>query len=106
MADHRINTTIGAATGLTATAIEQFKSSLRGGLLCPGDAHYDSARALHNGMLPFASGGLYVHYEADHDVDRVKAAYSPTKYARLVAVKAKYDPTNLFRLNQNIKPVG
>jgi hypothetical protein len=44
--------------------------------------------------------------KADHAVDRVKAAYSSTKYARLVAVKTKYDPPNFFRLNQNIKPAG
>jgi FAD/FMN-containing dehydrogenase len=63
-------------------------------------------RELWGALQPFSSGGLYVNYEAEHDVDRVKAAYSPTKYARLVAVKEKYDPTNLFRLNQNIKPAG
>jgi hypothetical protein len=57
-------------------------------------------------MMPFSSGGLYVNCESEHDVDRVKAACSPAKYARLVAVKAKYDPTNLFRLKQNIKPAG
>src|SRR5262247_3735296 len=51
MADQRINTTSGAETGLTATAIEQFKSSLRGELLCPGDDHYDSTRTIHNGMI-------------------------------------------------------
>ncbi|HEY7493975.1 MAG TPA: FAD-dependent oxidoreductase, partial [Candidatus Tectomicrobia bacterium] len=51
MADQRINTTSGTEIGLTATAIEQFKGSLRGELLCPGDDHYDSARAIHNGMI-------------------------------------------------------
>jgi FAD/FMN-containing dehydrogenase len=63
-------------------------------------------RELWGALQPFSSGGLYVNYEAEHDVDRVKAAYSPAKYARLVAVKAKYDPANLFRLNQNIPPSG
>jgi len=61
-------------------------------------------RDLWGALQPFSSGGLYVNYEAEHDVGRVQAAYSPTKYARLVALKNKYDPANLFRLNQNIMP--
>ena len=61
-------------------------------------------RGLWEAMQPFASGEVYVNYETDQGVDRVKAAYSPTTYARLVALKNKYDPTNLFRVNQNIKP--
>jgi FAD/FMN-containing dehydrogenase len=61
-------------------------------------------RELWGALQPFSSGGLYVNYEADQDIDRVKAAYGPAKYAKLVALKDKYDPTNLFRLNQNIKP--
>lgn len=58
-------------------------------------------------IQPYSTGGVYVNYlggEADEGPERIKAAYSPEKYARLVALKNKYDPTNLFRLNQNIKP--
>ena len=61
-------------------------------------------REFWNGMQPFSSGGFYVNYEADVAPERVKAAYGPEKYERLVALKNKYDPANLFRLNQNIKP--
>jgi hypothetical protein len=51
MVDQRITTTSGAETVLQAATIEQFKGSVRGELLCPGDAHYDSARSIHNGMI-------------------------------------------------------
>ena len=40
-------------------------------------------RELWGALQPFSSGGLYVNYEAEHDVGRVQAAYSPAKYARL-----------------------
>jgi hypothetical protein len=63
-------------------------------------------RGLWGARQPFSSGGLYVNYEAEHDRGRGQAAYSPAKYTRLAAVKATYDPTNLFRLNQNIPPAG
>jgi FAD/FMN-containing dehydrogenase len=56
-------------------------------------------------MQPFAAGGVYVNYVGEEGADRVKAAYG-RNYDRLVAVKTAYDPTNLFRLNQNIPPVG
>jgi len=58
-------------------------------------------------MQPWSTGGVYVNYlgkEADEGAGRIEAAYGPEKYARLVALKNKYDPGNLFRLNQNIKP--
>ena len=58
-------------------------------------------------MQPYSTSGVYVNYlgrEADEGADRVKSAYGPEKYQRLVALKNKYDPTNLFRLNQNVRP--
>ena len=64
-------------------------------------------RDLWGAMELYSSGGVYVNYlgqEADEGAERVKSAYGREKYARLVALKEKYDPTNLFRLNQNIKP--
>ena len=67
------------------------------------------ARGLWEAMQPFSTGGVYVNYlgqEADEGAERVQAAYGPAKYARLVTLKNKYDPTNFFRLNQNIKPTA
>ena len=54
-------------------------------------------------MRPFESEAAYVNYLGTEGQDRIRAAYGE-KYERLVALKNKYDPTNLFRLNQNIKP--
>jgi hypothetical protein len=51
----------------------------------------------------FASGGVYVNFLSADESDRVRSAYGPN-YDRLVQVKRKYDPNNLFRINQNIKP--
>jgi hypothetical protein len=61
-------------------------------------------RDLWQAMQPFSTGNIYVNYESDVGLDRVQAAYGPTKYARLVALKNAYDRTNFFRLNANIKP--
>ena len=55
-------------------------------------------------LQPFSTGGVYVNFLGDEGQDRVKASYGADKYDRLVALKNKYDPTNFFRLNQNIKP--
>ena len=48
-------------------------------------------------------GGAYVNFMMDEGEDRVKATYRDN-YERLLAIKNTYDPTNLFRVNQNIKP--
>ena len=67
-------------------------------------SHVDWARRSSEAMRPFASGGVYVNYLGDEGEERIRAAYGAEKYAKLVAIKKRYDPTNLFRLNQNIKP--
>jgi hypothetical protein len=54
-------------------------------------------------MRPFEREAVYVNYLGAEEQDRIRAAYGE-KYERLVALKNKYDSTNLFRLNQNIKP--
>lgn len=54
---------------------------------------------------PYASGGVYVNFMTEEEESRVEAAYGDS-YERLVGLKTKYDPTNLFRLNQNIQPAA
>ena len=61
------------------------------------------ARDFFNASAPFASGGVYVNFLTADETDRVKSAYGPN-YDRLTKVKRKYDPDNLFCVNQNIRP--
>jgi FAD/FMN-containing dehydrogenase len=63
------------------------------------------ARELFDRLAPHALGSVYVNFMPDDEQARVPAAYG-ANYARLAALKAKYDPTNLFRMNQNIEPAG
>jgi FAD/FMN-containing dehydrogenase len=60
-----------------------------------------ASRAFCEAMRPFSTGGAYLNFTPE---DRVRDAYGTAKYERLVALKNRYDPDNLFRLNQNIKP--
>jgi hypothetical protein len=62
-------------------------------------------RRLHDAMTPHATGGVYVNVLGAGEEDRVRAAYGPN-YPRLVDLKRKWDPDNLFRTNHNIPPVG
>lgn len=61
------------------------------------------ARAFFEASAPFALGSVYVNFLTEDETERIGAAYGPN-YERLVAVKTRYDPHNLFRHNQNIKP--
>jgi FAD/FMN-containing dehydrogenase len=64
------------------------------------------ARALYEAAAPFATGGVYVNFMPDDEAQRVRTgAYGPN-YDRLAEVKAKYDPKNLFRTNQNVAPAA
>ena len=61
------------------------------------------ARRFLEALQPHRAGGVYVNFMTADEQDRVRAAYGGN-YARLAALKAKYDPGNLFRLNANIRP--
>jgi FAD/FMN-containing dehydrogenase len=63
-------------------------------------------REFADAMQPFASGGFYPNYEDAVAADRLVAAFGPEKYKRLSEVKRKYDPANIFCLNQNIRPAA
>jgi len=61
------------------------------------------ASDLHKATEPF-SQGVYVNFLSNEGADRVKQAYTPDVWSRLVECKRKWDPENLFRMNQNISP--
>ena len=61
------------------------------------------ARAFFNASAPYASAGAYVNFMTEEEGNRVAAAYG-SNYDRLVQIKRRYDPENVFHLNQNIKP--
>ncbi len=64
------------------------------------------SRQLYDAVAPHATGGVYVNFMPEDEAQRVRTgAYGPN-YERLVKAKQKYDPDNLFRLNQNIRPEG
>jgi FAD/FMN-containing dehydrogenase len=61
-------------------------------------------RDIYAALEPYATGGAYINYLGAEGQDRVQAAYGDETYARLTAIKAKYDPDNVFHRNQNIAP--
>ncbi len=73
--------------------------------LDPANAGWITSRAKEywEAVHPFSAGGAYVNMMTEEGQDRVKASCRDN-YDRLVAVKDAYDPTNLFRVNQNIQP--
>ncbi|HLJ62098.1 MAG TPA: FAD-binding oxidoreductase [bacterium] len=70
------------------------------------DPHIAWVRRTYDAMHPFSTGAPYLNFLGDEGGDRVRAAYGAATYDRLVEVKTRYDPTNFFRVNQNIRPAG
>jgi hypothetical protein len=67
------------------------------------ERHIAWVRQTWEAMQPFSAGG-YANFMSDEPADLLRAVYGPAKYDRLVALKRRYDPENVFRHNQNIKP--
>jgi hypothetical protein len=68
------------------------------------DANITWARRLADDLEPETTDGVYLNYTSDVGEERVRSSYGEEKYARLVALKDRYDPANMFHLNQNIRP--
>jgi FAD/FMN-containing dehydrogenase len=67
------------------------------------EAHLEWVRRSSEAMAPYTTGGVYLNFMSD---DSARLGFSPAKWERLVALKDRYDPDNLFRFNQNIPPSG
>jgi FAD/FMN-containing dehydrogenase len=68
-----------------------------------GEQHVAWVHTVWEGLQQFACKGVYCNFLGEEGTERVRAAYG-VNFERLVALKNSYDPTNFFRLNQNIKP--
>jgi hypothetical protein len=82
-----------------------FTFNINGNSMTPDgfDAERRWARDYWSALAPYQSG-VYVNFLMDEGQDRVRQAYGPPRYERLRALKRRYDPANVFRLNQNIPP--
>jgi FAD/FMN-containing dehydrogenase len=69
----------------------------------PADLHARTQRVF-QALSPYANG-VYVNFLSDEGEQRIHDAYPPATYARLAVLKRRYDPANLFHLNQNIVPL-
>jgi FAD/FMN-containing dehydrogenase len=68
------------------------------------DANIAHTKAMAEAMRPWTTGRVYLNYIGDEGAGRVEDAYGPERYARLQQLKRAWDPDNVFRHNQNIKP--
>jgi FAD/FMN-containing dehydrogenase len=70
------------------------------------ERHIGWVRATERAMRPFAADGIALNFVSEIDDRRVRRTFGRATYQRLVAVKDRYDPDNVFRLNQNVPPSG
>ena len=97
----RATTTSGSTTMIEHQAVDDLVTDIDGEVIGPDDVGYDEARRVWNGMIDRRPAPIV---RVDALADMVRAAYGEEKRRRLVEVKNEYDPNNLFRRNQNIKP--
>ncbi len=67
-----------------------------------GEANRSWVRTAWESLKPFSTGGNYINFQTDDEPDDRTRASFRSNYDRLAAVKSRYDPTNLFRVNRNI----
>lgn len=84
----------------------KFAMNIVSGWLEPGEdeININWSRDFFNAMQKFSTGAAYVNFLGEEGPDRVQAAYGEEKYKKLTELKKKYDPSNFFHMNQNIKP--
>jgi FAD/FMN-containing dehydrogenase len=71
------------------------------------DEHVAWTRGVFDALTPHSTGGVYVNaLDADEGDERTRDSYGERNYARLVELKRRWDPENVFRLNQNVSPGG
>ena len=68
--------------------------------------HIAWVRETEQALRPWAAGRMSLNFATEVDDDRVRSAFGEVKYRKLVALKDKYDPTNVFRMNQNVRPTA
>jgi hypothetical protein len=66
--------------------------------------HIGWVRSVSDALADYRTGGVYLNFTSEETTDRVRAGYNDVTYERLVGLKNRYDPTNVFRFNQNIAP--
>lgn len=68
--------------------------------------HIAWVRSTEQALRPWSAGRIALNFISEANNDRVRASFGPEKYGRLVALKDKFDPDNLFRMNQNVPPTA
>ena len=111
---HLITARMGGAVPRVPEAVTAFRHRSAANLLwiigswpdphADGSPHRAWVDEVFEAARPHSTGGVYVNALDNEGPDRIRSAYGEVTYARLASVKSRWDPENLFRLNQNIPP--